>query len=238
MKTCTKCGAEKPLDEFHRNKNIKDGRQTICKKCISEWGKKYRAENRELVLARKKKYYYDNRESEIARVLKWHNKKDREGNSWYGRNREKALTRMVVYRLNNKEKILAADRKYWSKNKDKAVAKAAVRRTRKIGGGGSFIAKEFNELCASYGYHCLCCNQVKKLEADHIKPVKYLGSSNIDNIQPLCRSCNSSKGAKHIDYRGAVPIEHTLDDLLAQVTPDNLHGEVDTGNAVGKECTV
>ena len=27
----------------------------------------------------------------------------------------------------------------------------------------------------------------------------------------------------------------TLDDLLAQVTPDNLHGEVDTGPAVGRE---
>jgi antitoxin MazE len=26
-----------------------------------------------------------------------------------------------------------------------------------------------------------------------------------------------------------------LDDLLAQVTPDNLHGEVDTGDTVGKE---
>ena len=28
----------------------------------------------------------------------------------------------------------------------------------------------------------------------------------------------------------------TLDDLLAQVTDDNLHGEVDTGPAVGREA--
>ena len=30
--------------------------------------------------------------------------------------------------------------------------------------------------------------------------------------------------------------EYTLDDLLARVTPDNLHGEVDTGPAVGDEA--
>lgn len=29
--------------------------------------------------------------------------------------------------------------------------------------------------------------------------------------------------------------EFSLDDLLAQVTAENLHGEVDTGNSVGKE---
>jgi len=28
---------------------------------------------------------------------------------------------------------------------------------------------------------------------------------------------------------------YRLDDLLAQITPDNLHGEFDTGDAVGKE---
>ena len=29
--------------------------------------------------------------------------------------------------------------------------------------------------------------------------------------------------------------EFSLDDLLAKVTPENLHGEIDTGNPVGDE---
>jgi antitoxin MazE len=29
--------------------------------------------------------------------------------------------------------------------------------------------------------------------------------------------------------------EISLDEMLAQVTPDNLHGEIDTGSSVGKE---
>ena len=35
--------------------------------------------------------------------------------------------------------------------------------------------------------------------------------------------------------RTVVPQSMVLDDLLAQVTDDNLHGEVDTGDAVGGE---
>jgi antitoxin MazE len=32
------------------------------------------------------------------------------------------------------------------------------------------------------------------------------------------------------------PASYDLEDLLAQVTPDNLHGEVDTGSGVGDEA--
>ena len=33
MKTCTKCGVEKPLDEFTYDKRQKDGRVARCRKC-------------------------------------------------------------------------------------------------------------------------------------------------------------------------------------------------------------
>jgi len=32
------------------------------------------------------------------------------------------------------------------------------------------------------------------------------------------------------------PASYELEDLLAQVTPENLHGEVDTGSSVGDEA--
>jgi hypothetical protein len=39
MKCCPDCGETKPLDEFPRNKNSKDGRHTYCKPCHNARGK-------------------------------------------------------------------------------------------------------------------------------------------------------------------------------------------------------
>ena len=87
------------------------------------------------------------------------------------------------------------------------VAIMARRRTRKTKAGGSFTAQEFIILCAKYENLCLCCRESRLLTADHVVPVFKNGSSNIDNIQPLCQVCNSKKGTKTIDYRPGFPLE-------------------------------
>lgn len=52
-----------------------------------------------------------------------------------------------------------------------------------------------------YGNVCLCCGSINNLTIDHIVPIYHKGLNEIDNLQPLCGSCNSSKGTKIIDYR-------------------------------------
>jgi hypothetical protein len=42
LKTCSGCGASKPLDEFDRAPNSKDGRTSRCKQCRAEVGRIYR----------------------------------------------------------------------------------------------------------------------------------------------------------------------------------------------------
>ena len=66
---------------------------------------------------------------------------------------------------------------------------------------GTHTQTEFDELCEKYGGRCLACGKVTKLTPDHIVPISQGGSDTIDNIQPLCGSCNESKGARTIDYR-------------------------------------
>lgn len=74
----------------------------------------------------------------------------------------------------------------------------------KRGALGSFSRKEWFELKFKYSYMCLCCKKQEpeiSLEADHVVPLSKGGDNFIENIQPLCRSCNSIKRAKFIDYR-------------------------------------
>ena len=47
------------------------------------------------------------------------------------------------------------------------------------------------------GCFCRCCNSTDKPTLDHIIPVSAGGENELKNLQVLCRSCNSRKGAKH-----------------------------------------
>ena len=79
-----------------------------------------------------------------------------------------------------------------------------VRRARKNRAIGKYTESEWLDLCRKYDYRCLCCREQKPLTQDHIVPLSKGGQNCIDNIQPLCKSCNSKKGTKTIDYRGLI----------------------------------
>jgi 5-methylcytosine-specific restriction endonuclease McrA len=54
----------------------------------------------------------------------------------------------------------------------------------------------------AYGKKCLKCGARKDLTTDHVVPPP-AGSNALENLQPLCRACNASKGNQTIDYRPA-----------------------------------
>lgn len=62
---------------------------------------------------------------------------------------------------------------------------------------------EWELLKKQYNYTCPCCHKSEpdiKLTEDHIVPITRGGSNNIENIQPLCKSCNCKKYTKTIKY--------------------------------------
>jgi 5-methylcytosine-specific restriction endonuclease McrA len=86
------------------------------------------------------------------------------------------------------------NRKLWLNNR---------RRVKKLSTGGFHTLSEWETLKAQYNWTCLCCHRsepIIKLTEDHIVPLDKGGSDNIENIQPLCRNCNSKKHTKIVSY--------------------------------------
>ena len=58
-----------------------------------------------------------------------------------------------------------------------------------------------NQVFDLLGNRCLGCGSYDEICIDHVVPLVGGGSSSIDNMQPLCRTCNSEKGVDSTDYR-------------------------------------
>lgn len=205
LKKCSKCQVYLPLSSYGKNRAKADGLQHYCLMCQRESYKKWKDENPEKAKESYRVWYKNNAEKAHACSAKC--KKN---------NSEKYKEISRIYREKNKEKVREATKKWVTENPEKArlsglnwahknpdakKAKDHRRRAKKRNNGGCFTSLEWRELCEKYENKCLCCGEKKKLEADHVIPVIEGGGSEINNIQPLCRSCNARKGATSTDYR-------------------------------------
>lgn len=219
-KKCIGCQIEKPLDEFRESSRYRLGVMFRCKVCEKAFQKENYEKNRDKIRQRQAAYREQNREKIREQAAKWRDEHREEirpySLNYYHATRDKRLAEAARYRQNNPERDRQRRAKYNRENKDKKAkynaeyarlnpdkgkAKTQKYRARKHETGGSFTEAEWKQLCNQYGNVCLCCGESKPLHADHVIPVSRGGTSNIDNIQPLCRFCNQSKGSQIIDYR-------------------------------------
>ncbi len=61
--------------------------------------------------------------------------------------------------------------------------------------------KTFMQLGRAHGFKCGNCGSCHDLQVDHVVPLIDGGTNEYTNLQLVCQSCNSTKGAKTIDYR-------------------------------------
>jgi len=169
---------------------------------------KYYLKNREKVLARNKKWNKEHRKEMTERAKKWaenNPEKIKESLKKYNDNYpERRKLQYRKYRETHREKVRKTQRDYFRKNP------SAQHRNKIKNAEGEFTAKEWERLKKRYGYKCLRCgiDEIELLNktgigltVDHIQPLSKNGTNYIDNIQPLCKSCNVWKFTKYIDYR-------------------------------------
>lgn len=113
--------------------------------------------------------------------------------------------RARLSRESNPERYKAQQKRYVKAHPAKVrQTKYQYRMSRKQA-EGSFTDDEWLVLCEGHNHRCACCGKKKKLTIDHIVPLSKGGTNYISNIQPLCKSCNSRKGAKTIKYSSRLP---------------------------------
>lgn len=71
MKTCSKCQKEKPLSEFDKRKDTKDGRKYYCRDCGRALAAEQRQRRPDLESQRQRDYYKRNREAQIEKAARW-----------------------------------------------------------------------------------------------------------------------------------------------------------------------
>jgi len=69
-------------------------------------------------------------------------------------------------------------------------------RARRLGIPGMLTDDDWNSALETHNNVCAICGATENLTLDHIKPVSKQGTNTGDNIQPLCKSCNSRKKDK------------------------------------------
>ena len=114
-RVCRKCGQEKPLEEFVRDKTCASGYRHTCKQCDREWRRMWDAANADKRREWNRKWYAENPEKCREWSRKWliaHPEKVREyKRKYYLANAEKFTERCRKWRIANPEKCRERNRK-------------------------------------------------------------------------------------------------------------------------------
>ncbi len=219
-KVCSKCRERKPLHQYGKDKARADGLQPRCNGCRSAdrtehkderaaYDRQWRTEN---------PAYMETWRRENKPSLDAYNKEYRAAHPGQAiKDRAAHPNRDREYRAAHPGKAYKNLLRWIKDNPSKWRAQYHRRRARLAASAGAFTAHEWDILCAYYRHRCLCCDQQVPLTVDHVIPISAGGANTIDNIQPLCRSCNSRKNDRAIDYREPASFQLFLATIKGEV---------------------
>ncbi len=120
--------------------------------------------------------------------------------------RKNECLRIKEYRKNPKyrAKQIVWNQKWAIKNRGKRLLiRIRAQNKRRSKTKETFSENDWEELKKEYNWTCHACGKTEpeiKLTVDHKLPLSKDGRNVIENIQPLCKNCNSKKQSKLITY--------------------------------------
>jgi 5-methylcytosine-specific restriction endonuclease McrA len=139
--------------------------------------------------ANSREYYAANRDAVLVREKE--------------RNRRRKIKRSQ-YRKSNRAAIAIKEKDYRVKNREAVNTRNQKKEAMMRGCKVHHTVKEWEILKALHGYSCVMCFKTEpeiKLTRDHVLPISQGGENGINNLQPMCGPCNSSKGSRKLDMR-------------------------------------
>lgn len=170
-----------------------------------EYAKKYYLENKEKIKKKKIDYYYSIKNNPEKYKIMIYNKKEY-SKKWRDKNKKYMKKYYREYYWKNIEKIYLKKKEWVKNNKEKVreiIRKENLRRKNKNIVHFFTVDEWVSKKNATNGI-CPSCNTfvgTEKLTLDHIFPVSKAEKRRIytiNDVQPLCKSCNSSKHDKII----------------------------------------
>ncbi len=183
----------------------------ICIDCHHKKGKLYRLVNKEKIVEQKREYAKNNRDKINEYSKKWirENRDKRKiiCHRWYIKKRNENPGWFSIARAKYSDYKIVYNRNYRRQYPEKAASWKHKRRALEAKLGGYFTAEQWKRLKKEFNNTCPKCQKKEleiKLTVDHIIPINKWSTwiknhninykwNNIENIQPLCKNCNSKK---------------------------------------------
>lgn len=187
MKTCTKCGVEKALDDFYKRSRCPDGRRPECAGCSREYARAYRENNAEKTREYQRSYHQGNKERirSVQRV-------------WVAANRERVREIHDRWVADNPERDLEHKRAWAEKNADHERERTRRYRARLASVPTERVDYQALREEAQECYLCrLPFSPEDQTHVDHVVPVALGGGHLRMNLAMTHQTCNLRKAAKH-----------------------------------------
>lgn len=117
----------------------------------------------------------------------------------YRRHHEQRLGWHRAHQEANREVYREYSRRWQQENRERSNLLSRIKKQRRRA-AGTLTVEDWELVLDVYGRRCLACGK-DEVTIDHVVPVSCGGLNEISNVQPLCGYCNTSKGAKTVDYR-------------------------------------